>query len=162
MPSAKAPKQTRRPWRSGSSASNRVARRAAWMPQALRRGAVIHRHEDRRLAFAGQGRGQIGAPHLVHALGAVRAVVGLRAMRPADPAWRQRVGGPASAAGRDAWRCESRRSAIGPDLAVALTVERAIGQQLLAGGLPRPAPRRASGQRAGPRRRRRLGSSQRR
>jgi hypothetical protein len=52
---------------------------------AFRR-AVIDRDEDRGLAFAGQGRRQVGAPHGVDPLGADRAVVGPRAMRPADPA----------------------------------------------------------------------------
>ena len=58
--------------------------------QAFRR-AVIDRHEDRGLALADQGRGQIRAPHRVHPLGADRAVVGPRAVRPADPARGEQV-----------------------------------------------------------------------
>jgi hypothetical protein len=90
MPSAKAPKQARTPL------AERLERLEPRRPpggvdaQAFGRG-VIHRHEDRDLALAGQGRGQIGAPHLVHAVGSDRAVVGLRTMRPADPAGRQQA-----------------------------------------------------------------------
>jgi len=56
--------------------------------------------------------------------------VGLRAMRLADPAWRQQVvrtHQPQDAAlgGADAGKAQPR-----PDLAVALAVERARGQQL--------------------------------
>ena len=113
--------------------------------------AVIDRDEDRGLALAGQGRGQIGAPHLVDPLGSDRAVVGLRAMRPADPAWRlqtmlARQAQDAALGGADAGEAQPC-----PDLPVALTVERALGQQLadrldqrLVGHRPeraRPAPR---------------------
>ena len=113
--------------------------------------AVIDRDEDRGLALAGQGRGQVGAPHRVDPLGADRAVVGLRAVRPADPARRQQAVLPhqpqdAALGGADAGEAQPR-----PDLAMALAVERAGGQQL-ADRLdqrlvrhrperPRPAPR---------------------
>ena len=58
--------------------------------QAFGRG-MIHRDEDRGLALAGHGRGQIGAPHVVDLFRADRTIVGLRPMRLADPAWRQQV-----------------------------------------------------------------------
>ena len=100
------PRRRRRSRRAGLGAAARAPRtgRASGSVdvEALLR-AVIRCHEDRRLAFAGQGRGQIG-PALVHALGVDRAVVGLRAMRPARPGLAPASGGPASAAGRDARR----------------------------------------------------------
>ena len=87
--------------------------------------AVIDRDEDRGLALAGQGRGQVGAPHLVDPLGADGAVVGPRAVRPADPARRQQTmlaHQPQDAAlgGADAGEAQPC-----PDLAIALAVERA-------------------------------------
>ena len=114
--------------------------------------AVVDRDEDRGLALAGQGRGQIGAPHRVDPLGADRAVVGLRAVRPADPAWRLQAmlahqAQDAALGGADAGEAQPR-----PDLAVALAVERAVGQQLadrldqrLVGHRPDAGPAGAAG-----------------
>ena len=81
-------------------------------------------------ALCGHGRGQVGPPHVVDPLGADRAIVGLGAMRPADPAWRQQVVRPhqpqdAALGGADAGEAQAC-----PDLAMALAVERARGQQL--------------------------------
>ena len=97
--------------------------------QAFGRG-VIHRDEDRRLAFAGQGRSQVRGPHLVDPLGADRAVVGLRAMRSPDPAWRQQVVRPHQPQDAALGRPDAGEAQPRPDLAVALTVEETCGQQL--------------------------------
>ena len=97
--------------------------------QAFGRG-VIHRDEDRGLALAGQGRGQIGGPHLVDPLGADGAVVGLRAMRPPDPAWRLETMLAGQAQDAPLGGADAGEAQPCPDLPIALTVERAVGQQL--------------------------------
>src|SRR5512132_2059647 len=53
--------------------------------------AVVYGDEDRSLPLAGDGGSEIGAPHLVDPLRSDGAVVGLRAVRPANPARRQRA-----------------------------------------------------------------------
>jgi hypothetical protein len=58
--------------------------------QAFRRG-VVDGGEDRGLALARYGGGQIGAPPQFDPRGADRAVVGCRAVPPADPARRQQT-----------------------------------------------------------------------
>ena len=96
--------------------------------QALGRG-VIDGDEDRGLALAGQGRGRIGAPHLVDPLGADGAVVGLRAVPSPDPAGCEQVmvaHQPQDAAlgGADTGEAQPR-----PDFPVAFTMEQPRGQQ---------------------------------
>src|SRR4051795_1924014 len=97
--------------------------------QALGR-AVVDGDEHRGLALAGHHRGHVGAPHGVDPLGRDRAVVGLRAVRPPGALVGQQAvlaGEPqdAAAAGADARKTQPR-----PELAVALAVEGAIGQEL--------------------------------
>jgi hypothetical protein len=93
-------------------------------------GAVVDGHEDEDLALVGgDGRGRVGPPHLVGSLGDDRAVMGLGSMGPADP-----VRGLQSVlahqppdplpGGADALVAQP-----GPDLAVALAVERRLGQE---------------------------------
>ena len=79
--------------------------------------AVVDGDEDRGLARAGRGRGQIGAPHLVHAFGPDRAVMGLRAMRSADPAGRQQVVRPHQAKHTPLGRADAGEAQPCPDLA---------------------------------------------
>ena len=127
MSLANPPKCRRTPWRIGSSASKRVARELGVDADAFG-GAMIHRDEHRRLAFAGERRRQIGSPHGVHRLGDDGAVVVPRPARRADPPRRQQVvlahqpkhpaqRGPGSGI------AQSR-----PDLAMTLAMERAGGE----------------------------------
>src|SRR3954469_21888117 len=142
---AKAPKRSRTACLTGSSASNRSALRLAGGPtppagqgstppnngpRAPPGRAVVARHEHGRLALAGHHRGQVGAPHQVDPVGGDAAVVGLRAVRRAHPLVRQeavlaREPQDAAAAGADAGEAQPR-----PQLAVALAVEGAGGQEL--------------------------------
>src|ERR1700750_2711171 len=80
---ANPPKWRRTPWRSGSRASERVAAGEAWMP-AHPRAPGVAGTEPGRLALAGDGRGQVGAPHGVDRLGDDGAVVAARPARRAD------------------------------------------------------------------------------
>ena len=82
------------------------------------------------LALAGHGRGQVRAPHLVDPFGPDRAVVGLRAVRPADPAWRQQAMRPRQPQDAALGRADAGEAQSCPDFAVALAVEGARGQQL--------------------------------
>src|SRR3954470_8056181 len=97
--------------------------------QALGR-AVVDGDEHRRLTLAGHHRGQVGPPHQVDPLGRDRAVVGLGAMGSAGALVGQqavlaREPQDAPAAGADAREAQPR-----PQLAVALAVEGAVGQEL--------------------------------
>src|SRR3954447_14890377 len=92
--------------------------------------AVVDGDEHRGLAFASRDRGQVGAPHQVDPLGGDRAVVGLRAPWPAGALVGQQAVRPhepqdTAAAGADAGEAQP-----GPQLAVALAVERAVRQEL--------------------------------
>src|SRR5262249_23269522 len=94
----------------------------------LRR-TVIDRDKDADLTLLGRhGRGHVGAPELVGPVGGDRAVVGLRA-----------VGMPDSGRGLEAVLAHQPADALlggpealvaepGPDLGVALAVERRLGQ----------------------------------
>src|SRR6478609_3860079 len=92
--------------------------------------AVIDGNEHRSLALAGHDRRQVGAPHYVDPLGGDLAIMGARAPRPARALMRQQAmlahePQDAAAAGADAGEAQPR-----PQLAVALTVERAVLQEL--------------------------------
>src|SRR3954464_15503235 len=92
--------------------------------------AVVDGHEHRGLTLAGHHRGQVGPPHHVDPLGRDRAVVGLRAAGMAgtlvgEQAVLAREPEDAASAGADAGEAQPR-----PQLAVALAVEGAVGQEL--------------------------------
>ena len=74
----------------------------------------------------------VGYGSTVLVQGPDRAVMGLRTMRSADPAWRQQVVRPHQAKHTPLGRADAGEAQPRPDLAVALTVERAVGQQLAA------------------------------
>jgi hypothetical protein len=83
--------------------------------------AMVDRDEHRRLALADHHRGQVGAPHDIDPLGGDRAVVGARAVRPANTLVGQEAvlahqPQDAAPAGADAGEAQPR-----PQLAVALT-----------------------------------------
>src|SRR4051812_10971568 len=106
-----------------------VGNPAGMVAQALGR-AVVDGDEHRRLTLAGHHRGQVGPPHQVDPLGRDRAVVGLGAMGSAGALVGQqavlaREPQDAAAAGADAGEAQP-----GPQLAVALAVEGAVGQEL--------------------------------
>ena len=110
--------------------------------------AVIDGHEDvgRPLA-GGDGGRHVGAPHRVRLLGRDRAVVGLRAVGVAAPAWGLEVMLPHQPPDPLGGRADAPMPQPRPDLAVALAVERALGQdpadvadQLLVGAGPDRAP----------------------
>jgi hypothetical protein len=91
---------------------------------------MIHGDEHRRLALAGHDAGQVGAPPDIDPLGGDRAVVGARATWAASTLVGQEAvlahqPQDTAAAGADAGQAQPR-----PQLAVALAVERAVGQQL--------------------------------
>src|SRR4051812_36768044 len=92
--------------------------------------AVVDGDEHRGLTLAGHHRGQVGPPHHVDPLGRDRAVVGLRAAGMAgtlvgEQAVLAREPEDAASAGADAGEAQPR-----PQLAVALAVEGAVGQEL--------------------------------
>src|SRR3954467_6149113 len=92
--------------------------------------AVVDGDEHRGLTLAGHHRGQVGPPHQVDPLGRDRAVVGLRAARMTgtlvgEQAVLAREPQDAAAAGADAGEAQPR-----PQLAVALAVGGAGGQEL--------------------------------
>src|SRR4051812_38315936 len=92
--------------------------------------AVVDGDESRGLALAGPHRGQVGPPHHVAPLGRDRAVVGPRAVSTPGTLVRQqavlaREPQDAAPAGADAGEAQPR-----PQLAVALAVEGAVGQEL--------------------------------
>ena len=77
------PKRSRTPWRIGSRASKRFPRVAACRADAFSR-AVIDGHENERRPLAHGHRGRhVRAPHHVRDLRGARAVMCLRAVRPA-------------------------------------------------------------------------------
>jgi hypothetical protein len=86
--------------------------------------------EDCGPALAGQGRGQVGAPHLVDPLGSDGAVVRLRTMRPPYPAWRLEPMLPGQAQDAALGGADPGEAQPRPDLPIALAVEWALGQQL--------------------------------
>src|SRR3954447_20649896 len=127
---ANAPKRSRTACLTGSSASHRSARRLAWVRADALGRAVVDGDEHGRLALAGHHRGQVGPPHHVDPLGRDRAVVGLRAAGMAgtlvgEQAVLAREPEDAASAGADAGEAQPR-----PQLAVALAVEGAVGQEL--------------------------------
>jgi hypothetical protein len=91
---------------------------------------VVDGDEHRGLALTGHHGGQVGAPQEIDPLGGDRAVVGARAMRPAGTLVGQEAvlahqPQDAAPAGADPGEAQP-----GPQLAIALAVERAVGQQL--------------------------------
>src|SRR5688500_17787936 len=103
---------------------------AAGMDADAPGGAVVNGDEHRGLALAGHDAGQVGTPHEIDPFGGDRAVVGARAMRPAGTLVGQEAvlahqPQDAAPAGADARKPQPR-----PQLAIALAVERAVGQQL--------------------------------
>src|SRR4051794_2916512 len=101
--------------------------------------AVVDGDEHRGLPLAGPGRGQVGAPHLVHPVGDDGAVVVAWSPRRAD-ARAARV--RASAARRGAWTCAPRPCATEPRPCGGPRHE--TGCRRERPGSPRPAPRPAS------------------
>ena len=77
-------------------------------------GAMIDRDEHRGLAFAGDRRRQVGAPHRVDRLGDDGAVMVARPPRRADPRRRQQVILPHQPQHPAQSRCGSRHTAIVP------------------------------------------------
>jgi hypothetical protein len=91
---------------------------------------VVDGDEHRRLALAGHDRGQVAAPHEVDLIGGDPAVVGSRATRATGALVGQQAvlahqAQDPAPAGADAGKAQP-----GPELAVALAVERAVGQEL--------------------------------
>ena len=83
MPSPMSPKRSRTPWRIGSRASKRFPRAAACRPMHFCR-TVIDGHENERRPLAhGHCGSHVRAPHHVRDLRGNRAVMYLRAVRPA-------------------------------------------------------------------------------
>jgi hypothetical protein len=89
---------------------------------------MIDGDEHRDLALAGEGRGQVGAPHRVHRLGDDGAVVVARASGRADPGGREQVVLAHEPQHPALGRANARHAQPGPDLPVTLAVKRAGGQ----------------------------------
>ena len=89
---------------------------------------MIDGDEHRDLALAGDGRGQVGAPHRVHRVGDDGAVVVARASRRADPRGRKQVVRAHEPQDATLGRANACDAQPGPDLPVPLAVKRAGGQ----------------------------------
>src|SRR3954469_10280727 len=134
---ANAPQRSRTACLTGSSAPKRAARRLAWAPSPRRwawgaalGGGVGEADDPRGPAPAGHHRGRVGPPHQVDPVRGDRAVVGPRAVpTPGTPVRQQAVltrePQDAAPAGADPREAQPR-----PQLAIALTVEGAVLQQL--------------------------------
>src|SRR3954463_1672672 len=89
---------------------------------------MIDGHEHRDLALTREGRGQVGAPHLIHRLGDDGAVVGARASGCPDPGGREQVGLAHEPQHPALGGANARHAQPGPDLAVTFTVKGAGAQ----------------------------------
>jgi hypothetical protein len=144
IPSSKPPKCSRTPWRSGSNASKRLPDLEA---DALA-GAVIHRHEDADPAvFGGHRGGHVRPPHHVRSFRDDGPVVGLGTVRMPDPLRGLEAPLPHQPPDSLLRSPDALVAEPGPDLAVALAVER--GTRSGCAGCGRPAPRRRRALRAG-------------
>src|SRR5262249_23641132 len=112
-------------------------------------GAVVHRHEHADLAFlGGDGGRHVGPPDFVGPFGDDGPVVGLGTMRVADPLRGLEALLPHQPPDPLLGRPYALEAEAGPDLAVALAVERRVGQDaadvadefLVRTGAERPAP----------------------
>ena len=127
MPCAKPPKWRRTPWRSGSSASKRVARRAAWMPT---HSAEQWSTATNTAAWPSPVTVVVrSVPHIVSIVSGMMVPSWVRGPR-GEPA-REGASRPCSRISRSTRRFEVRTPAMAqprPDLAVALAVEGAGGE----------------------------------
>src|SRR5918998_4726412 len=90
--------------------------------------AVVDGDEHRRLTLAGDGRGRIGAPEGVHGLGDDGAVVGPRAAGRADPRGGEQAVRAHQPQHPALGGAHPGMAQPGPDLAVALAMERTGGE----------------------------------
>ena len=90
--------------------------------------AVVDGDEHRRLALAGPGGGQVGAPHRVHRLGDDGAVVGARAAGRADPRGGEQAVHAHQPQHPALGGAHAGVAQPGPDLPVPLAVEGAGGE----------------------------------
>src|SRR4051794_37211886 len=89
---------------------------------------MVDSHEHRDLALAGEGRGQVGAPHRVHRLGDDGAVVGARASGGPGPGGCKQVVLAHEPQDATLGCANARHAQPRPDLAVTLAVKGAGGQ----------------------------------
>jgi hypothetical protein len=89
---------------------------------------MVDSHEHRDLALAGEGRGQVGAPHRVHRLGNDGAVVVARASGGPDPGGREEVVLAHEPQDAALGRANAHDAQPSPDLPVTFAVKRAGGQ----------------------------------